>query len=222
MSCHVLKVIRCMGRERQVIWKQAVGCVLHGLETAVEVNDNQDINEAWVKLFPAVSCCGGTSFAVPKVTILPCRLQTHRIISVGKELWDHQDKTLPTFTTVPRSQMPHPHAFWTLPGVEIPQHSWAACSVPDHPFSDVFPNTQSNQCLCLCYQWRGSCSDAQMLQPHWCFHHPDQAPPCCGSSSTASLGWLWREKIHGLAFTEYFNACWASNHCVVLLFLSEQ
>lgn len=38
-----------------------------------------------------------------------------------------------------------------------------------------------------------------------------------------SLPWAsCRERIHHPAFIEYFNVCQGSNHCVVLLFLSEQ
>lgn len=57
--------------------------------------------------------------------------------------------------------------------------------------------------------------------PCACLHHPRWAAPCSGSSPITSLGWLCKEKIHGLAFIEYFNACRVTNHYAVLLFLSE-
>lgn len=213
-----------MGRERKVIWKWAVVCMsLRQLCMLMIIRTLME-PRAWVKAFPAVSCSGAISFAVPKVTILPFRdSQNH--LGWERPLSSWGPATAIAVPPSPPSHVPKCHILvfsehfqgWRFHS--IPEHP---VPVPDHPFSDVFPTTQSNQCLCLCYLWRGSCSDTQVLQPLWCLHHPDQAPPCCGSSSTASLGWLWGEKINALAFTEYFNACWASNHCVVLLFLSEQ
>lgn len=63
--------------------------------------------------------------------------QTHGIISVGKDLRDHQVQPWSNHcqvTTKPCSQVPHPHIGWIVPGMVIPPSP----SEPGHPFSEYF------------------------------------------------------------------------------------
>ena len=59
-----------------------------------------------------------------------CKFENHRIIKVGKDLWDHlvQPSAHPQHAHWPRPSVPHLHVSWTPPGTVTPTPPWAACS----------------------------------------------------------------------------------------------
>ena len=68
-------------------------------------------------------------------------MNLHRIITVGKDLWDHliQAQSVPTNTGhYPCPSVPHFHGSWALSGTVTPPPPWAGCATASPLFLGKF------------------------------------------------------------------------------------